>query len=212
MTAAPTPHPKPPEDGPGKRERAKAANRQAILDAAKTVFAELGYEITTVRDIIRRTDLASGTFYNYFKSKDEIVEALADDGVRRFRPLLAQVRQNAETFEDYVEAALRLHFQFLFDENCEVIAKSGHANVLMSARTDTPEMRAIFNEVRADIDAVIARGDGFADIDADYFTAAAMGVAREVGDRMLQRSPVDVDGATRFACALLFSGVGATKR
>ena len=52
----------------GKREETKASNRQAIIDAARIVFAELGYGATTVRDIIRATELASGTFYNYFKS------------------------------------------------------------------------------------------------------------------------------------------------
>jgi AcrR family transcriptional regulator len=41
--------------GAGKREQTKVANRQAILDAAREVFGELGYETATVRDIIRRT-------------------------------------------------------------------------------------------------------------------------------------------------------------
>ena len=79
----------------GKRERTKAANRQAILAAARRVFAQLGYEAATVRDIIRGTELASGTFYNYFRSKEEVFEALADDGARRFRPILRMARQNA---------------------------------------------------------------------------------------------------------------------
>ena len=46
---------------PGKREQTKLANRQAILDAARAVFRELGYEVATVRDIIRRTGLSVGT-------------------------------------------------------------------------------------------------------------------------------------------------------
>ena len=61
----------------GKRERTKANNREAILAGATEVFSELGYGATTVRDIIRQTGLASGTFYNYFKSKEEVFEALS---------------------------------------------------------------------------------------------------------------------------------------
>ena len=53
----------------GKRAMAKAANRRAILDAARLVFARIGYDAACIRDIIRQTSLASGTFYNYFKSK-----------------------------------------------------------------------------------------------------------------------------------------------
>ena len=37
----------------GKRANTKAANRRAILTAARRVFALIGYEATTVRDIIR---------------------------------------------------------------------------------------------------------------------------------------------------------------
>src|SRR4029079_16907220 len=72
----------------GKRERAKAANREAILVATRRVFAQLGYDAATVRDIIRGTELASGTFYNYFRSKEEVYEALADDGAARFTQIL----------------------------------------------------------------------------------------------------------------------------
>ena len=57
-------------------ERTKAANRAAILDAAREAFGELGYEAVGVRDIVRRTELASGTFYNYFPDKDAVFDAL----------------------------------------------------------------------------------------------------------------------------------------
>jgi AcrR family transcriptional regulator len=78
--------------GSGKRARSKAANRRAILDAGRRVFARIGFEATTVRDIIRETDLAAGTFYNYFKSKEEVFEAIAEDSTHRFRGMLKDVR------------------------------------------------------------------------------------------------------------------------
>ena len=62
----------------GRRAEGKAANRRIILDAAKRVFAEMGYSTARVRDIIRATPLASGTFYNYFRSKEEVFQALCD--------------------------------------------------------------------------------------------------------------------------------------
>ena len=64
----------------GKRAQVKAQNRRIILDAARRVFAELGYGATKVRDIIRATPLAAGTFYNYFRTKEEVLEALCADG------------------------------------------------------------------------------------------------------------------------------------
>jgi AcrR family transcriptional regulator len=63
----------------GRRAATKAANRAAIIAAARTVFAERGYGSTTIRDVIRRTDLASGTFYNYFPDKESLFRAVVDE-------------------------------------------------------------------------------------------------------------------------------------
>ncbi len=62
-----------------KREEIKNNNRQQILQAALKVFGELGIDATHVRDIIRATGLSSGTFYNYFRSKEEVFDVLLDE-------------------------------------------------------------------------------------------------------------------------------------
>jgi AcrR family transcriptional regulator len=61
---------------PAGASRTRRRNRAALLKAARSVFAEMGYGAAGVRDIVRRTDLASGTFYNYFKDKAGIFEAV----------------------------------------------------------------------------------------------------------------------------------------
>jgi AcrR family transcriptional regulator len=185
----------------GKRERSKAANRAAILEAAKRVFSQLGYEATSVRDIIRGTDLASGTFYNYFKSKEEVFEALQDDGARRFRPILRAQAQAAESVEDYVRAAIGAYFEFLAAEH-----SAGLGLAHGPTHDDTPEMRAVFEEVRGAIAAIIASGRA-PQIDAEYFAAAAIGLSREVGQRMLRRTPCDIDGAAAFCANLILDGL-----
>src|SRR5580693_9353699 len=85
----------------GKREQTKVQNRQMILEAARDVFAELGFGATTVRDIIRATPLASGTFYNYFKSKEEVFQAIRDETALIIRPKLRDERMKARTIEEF---------------------------------------------------------------------------------------------------------------
>jgi AcrR family transcriptional regulator len=193
----------------GKRERTKVANRQAILMAARRVFAELGYEAASVRDIIRGTELASGTFYNYFRSKEEVFEALADDGARRFKPVLRQARDHAASFEDYLQRAFAAYFQFIVDENRiegkPVDERRPHV------RSDTPEMVAVFSEVRQSLDEAIARGD-LPHIDADFLAAACIGMAQEVGMVMLRRARPDVEAAAAFASGLVLGGLARTPR
>lgn len=194
----------------GKRARTKVQNRTAILDAAREVFGELGYEPCTVRDIIRRTGLAAGTFYNYFKSKEEVFAALADDGAKRFAPILKALRTENTDFESFVRAALEAYFRFLAEEH-QNWADRRPAGEHLYVHGQTPEMEAVFHEVRAAILDEIARG-GAPAADADYLAGACIAIAREVGDQMLNRRPVDVEGATEFSTALIMSGLKGLPR
>ncbi|MBW7474791.1 TetR/AcrR family transcriptional regulator [Paenibacillus oenotherae] len=47
-----------------------------IIQTAERLFLEKGFEKTTVQDIVLRMGIAKGTFYHYFKSKDELVDHL----------------------------------------------------------------------------------------------------------------------------------------
>jgi AcrR family transcriptional regulator len=190
----------------GKREQTKVQNRQAILDAAREVFGELGYETATVRDIIRRTGLAAGTFYNYYRSKEEVFAALADDGARRFSPVLKKLRGQAPDFESFIRAALSAYFRFLADEHTTWLARRPPGEPHPHIHGETPEMAAVFAEVRDAMATAIGRHDG-PDADPDYMAAACIAVAREVGDKMLARRPVDVAGAVEFATAMILGGL-----
>ena len=55
------------------------ARRQQILDAALALFSENGFHQTGMAEIVAATRLSRGAVYLYFSSKDEIIEALADD-------------------------------------------------------------------------------------------------------------------------------------
>jgi AcrR family transcriptional regulator len=191
---------------PGKREQTKVANRQAILDAAREVFGELGYETSTVRDIIRRTGLAAGTFYNYYRSKEEVFAALADDGARRFAPILKGLRGHGHTFETFVRLAIEAYFGFIADEHKNWAARRPAGEPHLHVQGETPEMAAVFAEIRDALAEDIAQRRGpFAD--PDYMAAACIAIAREVGDKMLERRPIDTKGAADFAVTMILGGL-----
>src|ERR1700742_2751841 len=146
--------------GPGKREQTKVANRQAILDAAREVFGELGYETATVRDIIRRTGLAAGTFYNYYRSKEEVFAALADDGARRFAPILKGLRGKGYSFEECVHRAISAYFGFIADEHANWAARRPAGEPHLHVQGETPEMAAVFAEIRDAMSEDIAERKG----------------------------------------------------
>lgn len=57
----------------------KAATRQRILDSAQQLFAAQGFETTTTRDIAQAAEIAVGTLFNYFPTKEAIVEYLVGE-------------------------------------------------------------------------------------------------------------------------------------
>jgi len=50
--------------------------REEIIEAARQLFLTRGYDNTTMRDVMRHLQIAKGTIYHYFKSKEELLEAV----------------------------------------------------------------------------------------------------------------------------------------
>jgi AcrR family transcriptional regulator len=188
-----------------KREQTKIQNRETILEAARHVFAELGYGAATVRDIIRATPLASGTFYNYFKSKEEVFQAIQDESALRIRPRLHEGRVKAQSIEEFISGTFRTFFEYVASDEFNFRAIRRNTDTLR-VRMDTPEIIAGFQELRDDLESAIARGM-FPPVDADYLMAALVGVAFEVAERMLRREAVDTNAAAEFATSLFMGGV-----
>lgn len=66
--------------------------RRQILEAATTCFARDGFHKATMQDIVAESRLSPGAIYNYFASKEDIVEAIAEERHRREASLLAAAR------------------------------------------------------------------------------------------------------------------------
>ena len=194
----------------GRREASKQANRAAILAAAQRVFADLGYGAATVRDIVRATDLAAGTFYNYFPDKESVFRALLDESVGEARGLARAARRSAATPEAFVGDAYAAFFGFLAED----------PQLFQLVRRNAGTVSTLFAqgafgvtvaELEEDLRSGIRRG-ALPDHDSAYMAAAMVGVAFEVGVRMVERDPPDVPGAVRFATDLFVGALGALKR
>ncbi len=71
--------------------------RTELIETAESLFSQKGYEYTAVSDIVKKINVGQGTFYHYFKSKEDILEAVAE---KIIVPIAEDVRNIAKGNED----------------------------------------------------------------------------------------------------------------
>lgn len=89
----------------GRRERKKAATRDAIRDAALELFLERGFDAVSVREVADRADVSPTTVFAHFPQKESL--AFSDEGERHER-LVAAVRDRLPGTT--ISEALRAHY------------------------------------------------------------------------------------------------------
>jgi len=87
------------------------ARRQELVEAAARVFAERGVEQTAVSDIVSSAGVAQGTFYLYFQSKTDVVNAVVEATSERI--VSGVLAASEESDVDAVEKLLRIRDSLL---------------------------------------------------------------------------------------------------
>jgi AcrR family transcriptional regulator len=87
------------DSGPGLRERKKRRTRRALAEAALALFAEKGYDQTTVADIAGAADVSTRTFFSYFRTKEDVLFADADERLDLIHDALSQADPARPTLE-----------------------------------------------------------------------------------------------------------------
>jgi AcrR family transcriptional regulator len=192
----------------GKRERTKAHNRRAILDAATEVFTEMGYGAASIRDVIRRTGLASGTFYNYFPDKQSVFRAVLDEHTTELRRRLREARAHARDAEAIVREGFQTYFAFIVEDRALFEMLRRNAGTVREL-FDTPALELGIAELREDL---AAQGVLPAGLDVDALAAAMGGVAFELGIRLSEQDAPDVERTAGFASELFLGGMDRLAR
>jgi AcrR family transcriptional regulator len=194
----------------GRREQNKAENRAALLKAARTVFAEMGYGAAGVRDIVRRTDLASGTFYNYFKDKDEIFEAVVAELSLELLKRHRMGRARASTAEEFFRSHCTVYFNFA-TEDPEILAFGRNNVTPIRMLMEKPDLQQLARALHDDVADAMQRGV-LPKVDVDYLASALGGIVFEISVAMVARNPPDIEGAAEFATRLLMGGLATLTR
>jgi AcrR family transcriptional regulator len=157
------------DDGrPGLRERKKQRTRQAIATAALRLFAERGYEETTIADIAAAADVSPRTFFSYFPSKEDVVFAEIDDRLAevaerlRRTPGETPMETIRRSIVDVLEAVAAEHPDYGGVQVALVLERPGLRARAMQRLMDAQEsIEALFRDLCpgiSEVDAVAAAG------------------------------------------------------
>ena len=195
----------------GRREERKAHNRDKLLAAARRVFAGKGLGEATARDIVRETDLATGTFYNYFDSKEDVFRALLMElGERARAAVRAQRSRPGTTLEERIHGAYLAYFE-LAVQDAELFAVFRRNAGAIAMMPGEGLFQAGVDELFKDLVEWAGEGE-IQRVDFGYLATAMVGAGFQVATQLVDRDPPDVDGAARFCTQLFMGGISALPR
>src|SRR5436190_16023063 len=185
--------------------------RRQLLDAAVRVFARKGYHASRVGDIAEEAGVAHGLLYHYFKSKDQVLEAVFHENWSVLLARIASVEETDEPASDqlrHIAAIVLRTWLHLPDVVRVVIREFGRS----------PELAARIGELAQPIDAIrrvisrgIERGEFRQDIDPQVAATVVYGSIDELLTAwVLDRLPAgeeDVAAAERTLLEIILLGL-----
>lgn len=188
-----------------KREQNKIANRAAILAAANKCFLKHGYDAVTIRDVVRDSGLAAGTFYNYFTDKDTLFKVVLEARINEVNQSMHAVRMQSPSVEGFLYGA----FHALFSK---IATDPSFFRLILRNET---AVRTLFEDtvigipmrtLKEDFNEAIARGV-FPPIDVELLAASCYGIGFELGRILAYTKKPDAEATARFATKLMTSGI-----
>ena len=153
-------------------EEHRLARRTQIVDAARRCVLEEGFHKTTMADVIRESGLSAGAVYGYFKSKEEIVAAIAEDALSAVDELFQKILATEQVLTPLMALEAALDHVVAVSErpggDVTQIAVQAWAEALRN-----PAIMATasgkYNQLRDNFEAVArrAQADGTVDPDTD---------------------------------------------
>ena len=155
--------------------------RRRLLDAAETVFGDVGYPDASIVKITEAAGVAQGTFYLYFDSKQAVFDELVRDINQRVRHAMKEGSSRGETRLEAELNGFEAYFRFTADHPALY-------RIIRQAEFVSPDMLRYHYErlsqgyVEALRDAVDA-GEIGADVDPEVTAWALMGLGELIGMR-----------------------------
>ncbi len=129
----------------------KVRNRNAIMAAAVSVFAEKGKDNTSISDVVQASGLARGTFYNYFPSLEAVWQTILEDFFTQVADAAHRGRMAARDMEEFVRQGYASYFELLASqpEYIDLIVRNPHA--VRQTFMEGPSSLSVYTQLEEDM-------------------------------------------------------------
>lgn len=150
----------------GRLERRKERTRRALLQAGRRSIMDVGVAGLRIQEVTQAADVGLGSFYTYFSSKDDFVQAIVSDSLEQLASAMAQGQSGnsdpAVVTTEAVRRAIRLafdepefarllvnldHSEALFADAMRPQASTVVARGIAEGRFDTPDIELTVNYI-----------------------------------------------------------------
>src|SRR5262249_10615601 len=154
------------------KERQRQEREQLILQAADELLLEKGYHDTSIEDIAVRVGISKGTVYLHFASKDDLVFALLERGMRELQATLDAIFLSPGTPREKLRAVIEQFYAHLMSQQRLQLVEALFRSPELHTRL--MERREMFNrawtEPRKCIIALLEEGKAAGEFDPDIPT------------------------------------------
>lgn len=168
-----------------RKERDKKLREQDFLDAAERLFGSHGYGETSMEDVAREAQYATGTIYRYFPSKEALYNQImlrkGQAYFQRLQERLAEAKSPFEKINSFIQTKIDFFFENKAFMNMYITQVSGHQPGTPCSPPE--ELQEMFGQFQRIFENILSQGinEGvFRKLDTELVRSAIFGMTNEV--------------------------------
>ena len=186
------------------------ARREQIMDAAASCFARKGFHQSTMQEICREAELSPGAVYRYFSSKDEIIEAMEEQGREHSAAVIEAITSERKDTLDVLTGLADVFFSKLEDARDCAVHIELWAEALSNPRIKQMMVR-IDDSIRdAFVTRIVREGQERGEINAKLDADAVARVMMAFWDGLVLQKTLDPDVDVWKYVAVMKAMMGGT--
>lgn len=176
-----------------RRERQTSARRQRLVTAALELFEQDGFSQTSVQAITERAELGHGTFYRYFRSKDDLLSKLVGAAVGKLSGYIIPPPSERDTILVQLRYGFRGLFQWFLDHRVALLAVRNAMGVDRGWEREWQRVRDfLFDHITLNIEWAKRKGF-YRGADEEVAKLSAYHLMVGVGEELILRRPEPPD-------------------